>query len=159
MLFRSNFISQQVAKGQIQQIVGNESALALENGDVAAVVGYAGDLWQLGDDFGFEVPESGGVVFADNLLIPKSSQNKDLAEKVVDYFYNPEIAAEVSQYVGYVSPVKGAQEEAAKLDPELAKNKWVFPTKEQFDLVEFFIIPDAQRDANLREKWQKVLGN
>lgn len=154
-----NFISQQVAKGQIQQIVGNESALALENGDVAAVVGYAGDLWQLGDDFGFEVPESGGVVFADNLLIPKSSQNKDLAEKVVDYFYNPEIAAEVSQYVGYVSPVKGAQEEAAKLDPELAKNKWVFPTKEQFDLVEFFIIPDAQRDANLREKWQKVLGN
>ena len=154
-----NFISQQVAKGQIQQIVGNESALALENGDVAAVVGYAGDLWQLGDDFGFEVPESGGVVFADNLLIPKSSQYKDLAEKVVDYFYNPKIAAEVSQYVGYVSPVKGAQEEAAKLDPELAKNKWVFPTKEQFDLVEFFIIPDAQRDANLREKWQKVLGN
>lgn len=77
----------------------------------------------------------------------------------MDYFYNPEIAAEVSQYVGYVSPVKGAQEEAAKLDPELAKNKWVFPTKEQFDLVEFFIIPDAQRDANLREKWQKVLGN
>ena len=52
-----------------------------------------------------------------------------------------------------------SQEEAAKLDPELAKNKWVFPTKEQFDLVEFFIIPDAQRDANLREKWQKVLGN
>lgn len=154
-----DFISMQVNNGQIQQIVGNESALSLENGDVAAVVGYAGDLWQLGDEFGFEVPESGGLVFADNLLIPKGAENKELAEKVVDYFYNPNIAAEVSQYVGYVSPVIGAQEAAAKLDPELAANKWVFPSDEQFAKTKFFIITDAQRDSRLREKWQKVLGN
>ncbi len=153
------FISKQVANGQIQQIVGNESALSLENGDVAAVVGYAGDLWQLGDEFGFEVPESGGLVFADNLLIPKGAANKELAEKVVDYFYEPTIAAEVSQYVGYVSPVIGAQEAAAKLDPELAANKWVFPSQEQFAKTKFFIINDAERDSRLREKWQKVLGN
>ena len=154
-----DFISKQVANGQIQQIIGNESALSLENGDVAAVVGYAGDLWQLGDEFGFEVPESGGLVFADNLLIPKGAENKDLAEKVVDYFYEPTIAAEVSQYVGYVSPVIGAQEAAAKLDPELAANKWVFPSQEQFAKTKFFIINDAERDSRLREKWQKVLGN
>jgi spermidine/putrescine transport system substrate-binding protein len=153
------FISKQVANGQIQQIVGNESALSLENGDVAAVVGYAGDLWQLGDEFGFEVPESGGLVFADNLLIPKGAANKELAEKVVDYFYEPTIAAEVSQYVGYVSPVIGAQEAAAKLDPELAASKWVFPSQEQFAKTKFFIINDAERDSRLREKWQKVLGN
>ncbi len=153
------FISKQVVNGQIQQIVGNESALSLENGDVAAVVGYAGDLWQLGDEFGFEVPESGGLVFADNLLIPKGAANKELAEKVVDYFYEPTIAAEVSQYVGYVSPVVGAQEAAAKLDPELAANKWVFPSQEQFAKTKFFIINDAERDSRLREKWQKVLGN
>ena len=154
-----DFISSQVSNGQIQQIVGNESALSLENGDVAAVVGYAGDLWQLGEEFGFEVPESGGLVFADNLLIPKGAENKDLAEKVIDYFYNPDIAAEVSQYVGYVSPVIGAQEAAAKLDPELASNKWVFPSDEQFAKTKFFIITDAERDSRLREKWQKVLGN
>ncbi len=153
------FISKQVVNGQIQQIVGNESALSLENGDVAAVVGYAGDLWQLGDEFGFEVPESGGLVFADNLLIPKGAANKELAEKVVDFFYDPTIAAEVSQYVGYVSPVVGAQEAAAKLDPELAANKWVFPSQEQFAKTKFFIINDAERDSRLREKWQKVLGN
>ncbi len=154
-----DFIAAQVSIGQIQQIVGNESALSLENGDVAAVVGYAGDLWQLGDEFGFEVPESGGLVFADNLLIPKGAENKELAEKVVDYFYNPNIAAEVSQYVGYVSPVIGAQEAAAKLDPALAANKWVFPSDEQFNKTKFFIITDAERDSRLREKWQKVLGN
>ena len=154
-----DFISSQVSNGQIQQIVGNESALSLENGDVAAVVGYAGDLWQLGEEFGFEVPESGGLVFADNLLIPKGAENKDLAEKVVDYFYNPDIAAEVSQYVGYVSPVVGAQVAAAKLDPELASNKWVFPSEEQFAKTKFFIITDVERDSRLREKWQKVLGN
>jgi len=116
-------------------------------------------LWQLGEEFGFEVPESGGLVFADNLLIPKGSENKDLAEKVIDYFYNPDIAAEVSQYVGYVSPVIGAQEAAAKLDSELASNKWVFPSDEQFAKTKFFIITDAERDSRLREKWQKVLGN
>ena len=84
---------------------------------------------------------------------------EELAEKVVDYFYNPDIAAEVSQYVGYVSPVIGAQEAAAKLDPELASNKWVFPSDEQFNKTKFFIITDAERDSRLREKWLKVLGN
>jgi spermidine/putrescine transport system substrate-binding protein len=153
------FIQKQIDSGQIQQIVGNESALSLENGDVAAIVGYAGDLWQLGDEFGFEVPESGGLVFADNLLIPAGAENKLWAEKVVDYFYEPNIAAEVAQYVGYVSPVVGAQEAAKQLDPELAQNRWVFPSQEQFDLVKFFIIMDATKDALYRAEWQKILGN
>ncbi len=152
-------IQSEVDSGQIQQIVGNESALALENGDVAAIVGYAGDLWQLGDEFGFEVPESGGLVFADNILLPAGAKNKVMAEKVVDYFYKPDIAAEVAQYVGYVSPVVGAQEEAKKLDPELAQNRWVFPTEEQFKLVKFFITMDADKDAFYRQEWQKILGN
>jgi spermidine/putrescine transport system substrate-binding protein len=153
------YVKSQIDSGQIQQIVGNESALALENGDVAAIVGYAGDLWQLGGDFGFEVPESGGLVFADNLLIPSGSENKVFAEKVVDYFYQPAIAAEVAQYVGYVSPVVGAQEEAKKLDPELAQNRWVFPSEEQFKMVKFFIIMDAAKDSLYRQEWQKILGN
>jgi spermidine/putrescine transport system substrate-binding protein len=153
------YVKSQIDSGQIQQIVGNESALALENGDVAAIVGYAGDLWQLGGDFGFEVPESGGLVFADNLLIPSGSENKEFAEKVVDYFYQPAIAAEVAQYVGYVSPVVGAQEEAKKLDPELAQNRWVFPSEEQFKMVKFFIIMDAAKDSLYRQEWQKILGN
>ena len=71
------FIQKQIDSGQIQQIVGNESALSLENGDVTAIVGYAGDLWQLGDEFGFEVPESGGLVFADNLLIPAGADKRN----------------------------------------------------------------------------------
>lgn len=153
------FIQKQIDSGQIQQIVGNESALSLENGDVAAIVGYAGDLWQLGEGFGFEVPESGGIVFADNLLIPAGAENKQWAEKVVDYFYQPKIAAEVAQYVGYVSPVIGAQEAAKQLDPELAQNRWVFPNQDQFDLVKFFIVMDATKDALYRAEWQKILGN
>jgi spermidine/putrescine transport system substrate-binding protein len=61
--------------------------------------------------------------------------------------------------VGYVSPVVGAQEAAKQLDPELAQNRWVFPSQEQFDLVKFFITMDATKDGLYRAEWQKILGN
>jgi spermidine/putrescine transport system substrate-binding protein len=51
----------------------------------------------------------------------------------MDYYYRPDVAAEVAAYVNYVCPVQGAQEEMAKIDPELAQSEWIFPTDEILD--------------------------
>ena len=48
----------------------------------------------------------------------------------MNFVYDPKIAAQISAYVDYMPPVKGAREELAKTDPEPAKNPLIFPSDE-----------------------------
>ena len=49
------------------------------------------------------------MIWTDNMLIPKGAANKYTAELMMDYVYDPPIAAQIADYVYYVSPVKGAR--------------------------------------------------
>ena len=64
------------------------------------------------------------------MLIPKGAANKYSAELMIDYVYDPKIAAQIANYVYYVSPVQGADAEIKKLDAEAASNPLLFPTPE-----------------------------
>ena len=68
------------------------------------------------------------MIWTDNMLIPKGAANKYTAELMMNYVYDPAIAAQIADYVYYVSPVKGADEEIKALDPGAATNPLLFPT-------------------------------
>jgi spermidine/putrescine transport system substrate-binding protein len=78
--------------------------------------------------FDFALPDSGGTISGDNFVIPStaSAEGKANAEKLINFYYDPAIAAEVAAYVNYVCPVKGAQAEMEKIDPELASSPFSF---------------------------------
>ena len=120
-------LQEQVDKGQIRQVTGNSYVQDLKRGDVIAVIGWSGDMFQLGDDFGVALPETGGTLWTDNMLIPVSATHKKNAEAVINYYYEPEVAAEVAAYVQYITPVKGAKEAMQAIDPSLVDNQWIFP--------------------------------
>jgi spermidine/putrescine transport system substrate-binding protein len=61
------------------------------------------------------------------MLIPLGAAHKYTAEKWMDWYYKPEIAAQLTAYVQYVSPVKGTKEEIAKIDATLATDPFIFP--------------------------------
>ena len=63
-------LQKQLDSGQIRQVTGNDYLTALENKDVVAVIGWSGDVAALGDDYEFALPESGGTLWTDNMLIP-----------------------------------------------------------------------------------------
>ena len=90
---------------------------------------WSGDVVQLSADNAnlvWNVPESGGDIWTDNMLIPKGG-DVFTASTYMNFVYDPEVAAKIAAYVNYVTPVKGAKEEAAKIDPELAENPLIFP--------------------------------
>jgi spermidine/putrescine transport system substrate-binding protein len=89
-------LTQQVDSGQIRQVTGNDYAGALESGDVIAVIGWSGDMIQLGDEFGVALPETGGMLWTDNMLIPPLAAHKKNAEQLMNFYYDPEIAAMVA---------------------------------------------------------------
>ena len=67
------------------------------------------------------------MLFTDNMMMPKHLSHPYGAELLMNYYYEPEVAAKVADYVNYISPVEGAKEALLKFDPEVANNPLIFP--------------------------------
>jgi spermidine/putrescine transport system substrate-binding protein len=125
-----------VSNGQIRQINGNDYTQLFTNGDVVAGIVWAGDIVSMQADnpeLDVVLLESGSTFACDNYLIPMGSPHAKNAHTLIDYFYQPEVAATLALHgVYYVTPVDGACEIAAKKDAKLANNELIFPTDQTF---------------------------
>lgn len=128
-----------------RQFTGNSYTEIMLRGNATIAMGWSGDVInilqveQSGDqDFQFALPTEGGMLWTDNMVIPKGAPNKGQAEAWIDFYYEPVNAATVEAWVYYVCPVKGAREAMVQLDPEIAEEPLIFPTEEmQANLYQF----------------------
>lgn len=117
--------------GQIRAFTGNDYVQDLSAGNILAAVAWSGDIAAAEDeDLVFVAPEEGPMIWADNMLVPNLTTHKGNAEKWINYYYEPEVAARVADYVWYICPVKGAQEAMEKVNPDNVENKLIFPDEE-----------------------------
>jgi len=119
--------------GQIRRFTGNDYTTDLAKGNVWVSVAYSGDLVQLqadNPDLEFIYPKEGAMLFTDNMMMPKHLAHPYGAEVLMNYYYEPEVAAKVAAYVNYITPVEGAKEVLLKTDPEIANNPLIFPPDE-----------------------------
>ena len=149
----------QIDNGQIRSVEGNSYMGDMKSGNVVAVIGWSGDVIQLGEQFGVALPETGGTLWTDNMLIPALAAHKKNAELVMNYYYEPEVAAKVAAYVQYITPVQGAQEAMAKVDPALVDNQWIFPTTQTLDKSFVFMTLTPEQDVKYQRQFQKAIGN
>ena len=78
---------------------------------------YSGDLVQLQADnpeLEFVYPEEGAMLFTDNMMMPGEREHPYAAETMMNYVYDPAVAAKIAAYVNYITPVKGAKEILAR---------------------------------------------
>ena len=158
-----DYLAKMIKDGFIRQVKGNDYKEDLISGDAIAVIGWSGDVFQLASEndgkFEFAIPESGGMLWSDNLLIPSTSTNKANAEKVINNYYDPAVAAEVAAYVTYICPVKGAQAEMEKIDPALAASPFIFPTAETLKQVKVFRSLTPAEETSFTTAFQEAAGN
>jgi len=160
-----DFLAKKIADGWIRGVKGNEYAEDLTSGDATAVIGWSGDMFILKSEnegkFDFAIPESGGTISGDNMMIPStaSAEAKANAEKLINYYYEPAVAAEVAAYVNYFCPVKGAQAEMEKLDPKLAASEFIFPTAKTMANLSVFRALTPTEETTWTEAFQKAAGN
>jgi spermidine/putrescine transport system substrate-binding protein len=158
------FLEEKVSGGWIRGVKGNEYAEDLKSGDAIAVIGWSGDMFILKNDydgkFDFAIPESGGTISGDNLMIPytATAEAKASAEKLINWYYDPAIAAEVAAYVNYVTPVKGAQAEMEKIDPDLATSEFIFPSEATMANLSVFRSLTPAEETSWTEAFQKASG-
>ena len=152
----------QVGSGQIRNVKGNSYSEDLVSEDALAAIGWSGDITLLNYEAGYEkwkfvIPESGATFWNDSFIIPIGSAHKTNAETLINYYYDPAVAAEVAAWVNYVTPVKGAYDEAIKIDPELANNKLIFPDDETLSSVHVFRTLTDAEENEFQAAFQAVL--
>ncbi len=153
-------IEKAVKSDQIRQFTGNDYTGPLAKGDIAAAMSWSGDVVQLTADnpnLEWHLPDSGGDIWTDNMLIPTGG-DAYTASTFMNFVYDPKIAAQIAAYVNYVSPVKGAKEELAKIDPKLANNPLIFPDEATLSKVKIFD-SEALNNQDYVERWQTLIGS
>ncbi|RAO52360.1 hypothetical protein ONO86_01820 [Micromonospora noduli] len=156
-----NKLKKAVDSGQIRKFTGNDYAPDLAKGDIAACIGWSGDVIQLsGEDekVRFVAPDSGVMLYSDNMMVPNKATHKGNAEALINYYYEPAVAAKLAAYVNYICPVKGAQAEMEKIAPELAANPLIFPDDALLSKSKVFMALDEKQEKEYEGKFQQVIG-
>lgn len=147
--------------GQIRAFTGNDYTDDLSLGNFAACVGWSGDVLQISadnPDVRFIIPEEGGMLWWDAMVIPKGAKNRDAIAQWMNFVYDPVEAAKITAWVQYSSPVKGVREEVAKIDSELAENELVFPDEASKARLKLFAPLDSDVEAEFEAAFSKITG-
>lgn len=150
-----------VDAGIVRAFTGNEYAESLVSGDVVLAMSWSGDIIQKQFDketLVFRIPDEGGNLWYDNLQIPKGAQHKYTAELMIDFVYRPTIAAQIAAWVNYICPVKGAKEELAKIDEELANSELIFPSAETYAKVSRFRSVTEEEETHMNDAFSELIG-
>ncbi|HSG85977.1 MAG TPA: extracellular solute-binding protein [Candidatus Limnocylindrales bacterium] len=125
------FLKPYVDDGHIRAFTGNEYLQDFASGDTWVAYVWSGDLASSGGENDvFVYPEEGSIIWTDNYLIPKGAAHKAAAEAMIDFTYRVPIAAQMANWIYYISPAEGVQEEIVNLDPEAGDNELLFPPPE-----------------------------
>ncbi|MEP6638048.1 MAG: extracellular solute-binding protein [Chloroflexota bacterium] len=158
-------VDKAVKAGIVRQVVGNSYVDVMASGDAVLAIAWSGDVLTLlvpdqkpTQDFQFVLPKEGGMLWTDNMCMPKGAKNKTQAISFINFYYDPANAATIEAYVNYVCPIKGAKEEMLKIDKELANNPLIFPPDDYVARLNQFRAVTAEEETSWAEAFNKVLG-
>jgi spermidine/putrescine transport system substrate-binding protein len=134
-------LAELAADGRFGGFYGNDFIDAMADGDIVASMAWSGDVLQAqakNPYLKFVIPEEGLMIWSDNLVMPRASDQAGAVAKLAAYYYQPKVAAQVAAWVNYICPVQGAQAEMEKIDPDLAKSPLIFPDRTILDRSSLF---------------------
>ncbi|NUW37996.1 spermidine/putrescine ABC transporter substrate-binding protein [Nonomuraea sp. SMC257] len=143
---------------------------AVSKGDIWVTMAWSGDVFQrqlAGEPVKFVVPEEGGTIWTDNMLIPKGAANPVDALMLMDYLYQPVVAAELDEFIQYVTPVPGVQdilkEKAAKATGEdkealeqMVASPLMFPSEADYAKLHTYTTLTTQQEQVFNPIFQSI---
>jgi spermidine/putrescine transport system substrate-binding protein len=111
----AGWLQKQRDAGTVRQYYTQGYIDDLTGGNLSATMAWSGDvlynaLWAGYTNLDFVFPQDGALLWIDNMLVPVGADNPAGAMQVMDFFYRPEIATMVTEWVLYMSPVTGVKE-------------------------------------------------
>jgi putrescine transport system substrate-binding protein len=134
----------------------------LANGDVCVSVGFSGDVFQAasrateankGVTIEYVIPKEGALQWFDMMAIPKDAPNADAAHKFINFVMEPQITADITNYVSYASANKEAM---PLIQEDIRNNTSIFPTPEVMANLWINKVKDAKTDRLLTRQWTEI---
>ena len=158
-------VDKAVKAGIVRAVTGNSYVEDMAGGSAILAMAWSGDVLGLlvpdqkpDQDFQWALPKEGGMLWTDNMVIPKGSPNTAQAARWIDFYYDPTNAATIEAYVNYVCPVAGAKEVMLSLDPEIANNPLIFPPDDWVARLHQFRATTADEETAWSEAFTKAMG-
>jgi spermidine/putrescine transport system substrate-binding protein len=150
-----------VGSGHVRKFTGNDYIRDLNSGNLVACEAWSGDVIAMqydNPDIKWVVPEEGLSLWSDNMLVPNQAAHKANAEKLMNYYYDPEVAAKLAAWVNYICPVEGAQQAMEKIDPSLVDNPLIFPDEAFLSKAYGFMQMDEKQRREYDKDFAQVIG-
>lgn len=155
-------LQEQVDSGQIRQFTGNEYVGPLEDGTLAACIAWSGDVLGMNNpDVRFVIPDSGGTLWFDTMIIPKGASGVDDVAEWMNFVYDPVNAAQITESVQFISPVEGVQDELRSMGGDaaaLADNPLLFPDEATEERLYTFATLSDDEEAAFDEEFSRISG-
>jgi spermidine/putrescine transport system substrate-binding protein len=154
-------LNKAVTDGQVRRFTGNDYINDLDKGDLVACEAWSGDVIGMQGSnpaIKWVVPTEGLALWTDNMLVPNKATHKANAEKLMNYYYEPEVAATVAAWVNYICPVQGAQEAMKKIDPSLVDEPLIFPTPQAQKVFWSFMSLDDRTAKKYDTEFSQAIG-
>jgi spermidine/putrescine transport system substrate-binding protein len=151
-------------QGIVRNYYGNDYVQPLEQGDLALCMAWSGDV--LGaeltnPDIKFIVPEEGGILWVDNMCITQNAEHPIDAHMMMDFVYQPEIAAQMTAWINYICPVPEAQDILREANDsytrKVAESPLVFPTPEMESRVHSYKTLNPEEEQVWNELFDQVI--
>ena len=113
-------------KKNLAKFENEQYKTGLASGEFLLVHGYSGDILQVqkeNSDIAFAIPDEGTAISCDDLVIPRNARQPALAHAFINFLSTPAVAAENTDFTGYLAPNKEAY---PLLSPEIRGNPAVF---------------------------------
>ena len=122
----------------VKAIVADEMKIYMKQEEASIAVTFSGEAREMMDcnpNLCYVVPSEGSNLWFDNMVIPKTVQNKQGAYDFINFMLEPKNAAKNAEYIGYATPNKEAKRYLPKA---MTNNKAFYPTKEMFKHLEVY---------------------
>jgi spermidine/putrescine transport system substrate-binding protein len=165
-------LTQQRDSGLVRGYYQQPYLEALASGKTWISMAWSGDIFQQnlsgGTDLEFVIPKEGGTIWTDNMVIPRRAANPVDAMMLMDWYYEPKIAAELTEAINYIPPVPAAQaiiaSDATKakgadkdLLHQVATSDLVWLTRREFDRLHNYADVSGKRQQEYISIFQPVI--
>ncbi|HYZ14176.1 MAG TPA: spermidine/putrescine ABC transporter substrate-binding protein [Actinomycetota bacterium] len=168
----ADWLRMQQESGTVRAYYGNDYLPEMQQGNLNAGMAWSGDVlysnvW-LGIDVHFVFPEGGALLWIDNMMVPAAAQNPVGAMEVMDFYYDPENATKLTEWVLYMSPVPETQrlieQDAARAEEQgfkgyanklyqTARSEFLYPSDEFISRTSFGRDLRTQEET---EEWDSI---
>jgi spermidine/putrescine transport system substrate-binding protein len=147
---------------------------ALATGETWISMAWSGDIFQSnltsGTDLKFVIPAEGGTIWTDNMVIPRGAQNPVDAMMLMDWYYRPQVAAQLTESINYITAVPSAQAIIAadaraskgaqrRLLHQVATSELVWLTRAEFARLRNYADVSGKRQQEYTSVFQPVVAS